>query len=35
MSRVITAYPDAWLAFVLGQHYYFCVTILEWFGGPR
>ena len=37
MSRVITAYPDAWGAFVVGQHYYyyFCITILKGFGGAR
>jgi|GEM_PF-3655323 len=34
MSRVITAYPDAWLALVVRQHY-FRVTILEGFGGAR
>lgn len=34
MSRVSTAYPVAWLALVLRQHYYyFCVTISEGFGG--
>jgi hypothetical protein len=34
MSRVITAYPDSGLAFVVRQHY-FRVTILEGFGGSR
>src|ERR1700692_4413660 len=34
MSRVITAYPGAWLALVVRQHY-FRVTILEGFGGAR
>jgi hypothetical protein len=35
MSRVSTAYPDARLALGLRQRYYhyFCVTILERFGG--
>jgi len=34
MSRVITAYPDARLAFIVRQHY-FRITILGGFGGAR